>query len=337
MKKLSMLGVLLSTAFSLFAQRDYSINVVDTVKDYCSFSKVQVVDKRNNKANAGYIKTGAFNSRNELIPEGGMEKMMEQFITQTTQQAKQKDANTLLVIVRNYKITDRQVAGEIGTFYTRLHFYLGDGNKFMPVLNVDSFSQVSSGWDVTTIVQNLAAKNMSLWISKVAHNHFTLDESKAVTMEEIEHNISIEHQQYKVYNEAPKYGIYFTAQDFLANNPSDTGFMKRDFATETTHNYVFNLTKPNGKKGENLDNVSFFALFDGKKWYKKTSIGIVEMQFSNREFYFPESGKGIRANEDMMMAFGLIGVALSGKNGNVVYNMRYNPDGSYDQFVERLK
>lgn len=67
-------------------------------------------------------------------------------------------------------------------------------------------------------------------------------------------------------------------------------------------------------------------------------MGVYEMKFRNGDFYYPETGRGLRANEDMAILFGLAGVLLtSQRQRGSIYRLRYNPVINGGQFVERLQ
>lgn len=180
---------------------------------------------------------------------------------------------------------------------------------------------------------------MTEWIKLAAGKAFSPADN-GLSSAQLLATFTQEHSKYPVYTETPKRGIYYTYEEFLANTPADTGFVERHWNTEGYETYTFYTRKENGKKGNNLDKTECFAVYNGKKWFKKTSMGVYEMKFRDGDFYYPETGRGLRANEDMAILFGLAGVLLTNphaKGNGAIYRLRYNPVINGGQFVERLQ
>ena len=335
-----LLTVLFLSSLSLGAQTDYALEVTDSITSSCAFNKVEILDVRNYKEDMGYIRTGPFNAKNLLVPKAGAAAMISKFIDDMTGNATDPRPRTLLLVLRDFKITDRPVAGEMGAFYARINFYLGADDKFLPLFTVDSFFETANGWDVTKSIKRLASKKMTEWTKQAALALAPSEDASGRTTTELLQALSEEHKKHLVYTEAPKKGVFYTYEQFLSNTPADTGFVERHWKTDGYETYTFYTRKENGKKGDNLDKVNCFAIYNGSKWFKKTSLGLYEMKFKDGDFYFPETGRGLRANDDMAVMFGLVGALLTNpdaKTKGAIYRLRYDPDTNGGQFVERLQ
>lgn len=335
-----LLALLMPGAYALYAQTDYALTATDSVTGFCAFNQVEVLDARTDKEDMGYFKTGAFNAKTRLVPKQGVEVMLRRFVESITATAAEKQPATLLLVLRDYKITDRPIAGEMGTFYARINCYRKTANGYTPLFSADSFYETANGWDVTKSIKRLADRKMTAWIKAAAETRTTTDIQPTLTLEQIAIAGKEGYQKYKVYTEAPHKGIYYTYEQFLANTPADTAFVERHYRSDGYDTYTFYTRRDNGKKGDNLDKKECFALYNGEKWFKKTSIGLYEMKFKDGDFYFPETGSGIRGNDDMVVLFGLAGALFSNpsaKTKGAVYRMRYNPDTNSGQSVERLQ
>ncbi len=281
---------------------------------------------RIHKEDMGYIRTGAFNAKNLLVPKSGAGPMLQQFIMDMASHATAMKPATLLLVLRDYKITDRPVSGEMGTFYARI--------------TVDSFFETAHGWDVTKSVKRLASRKMTAWIKRAAMSAGLPDASAGRDTAQLLQAFTDTRSKYPVYMENPKKGVYYTPEQFLNNTPADTSYVERHWKADGYETYTFYTRKENGKKGNNLDKTACFAIYNGEKWFKKTSLGVYEMKFRDGDFYFPEKGRGLRTNDDMAIMFGLLGVLLTNPNtkgDGAIYRLRYNPDTYGGQFVERLQ
>lgn len=339
-RKISLLAFLFLFPLSLFAQTDYALEVTDSVTGYCSFNKIEILDARKHKEDLGYLKTGPFNAKTLLVPKAGVEDMFRKFITQMTAAASDVQPNTLLLVLRDYKITDRPVAGEMGTFYARISFYRGTASGYEPLFAVDSFFETGNGWDVTKSIKRLASKKITDWVKLAAANNIAPGAAGGLTMEQVTNDLDEARKKYKIYSEAPKKGIYYTQEQFLNNTPAETDFIEKRWNSDGYISYTFYTKKENGKKGDNLDKMDCFAVYNGEKWFKKTSLGVYEMKYKDNDFYYPEAGRGLRANDGIAVMFGLAGALLTSPNAKTngaVYRLRYDPETNGGHFVERLQ
>lgn len=342
-KFLSIIAILLLPVLRLHAssEEDFKLDVTDTIKDYAAFKEIKVLDLRSDKADLGYLKLGPFNKKVMLVPKEGITGMLEQFAIQTTQQAVLKGDAVLLIVVRDFKLTDRPTGGEMGTFYARMDFYLGAQDQFIHKLHVDSLFETANGWDVTKNVRRIASQKTMNWLKRMAEKVATGISGPAMTMEQIVISIKQEHKAYPIYNEAPKIGVYYTFEEFVNNMPGDTAFIqKNDYMDGKRISYFYK--KEEGKRrGADLDKTPCYAVYNGEKWFKKTSYGLTLMRYRDGDFYFPEVGQGLRANDDVAIMFGLVGALVaagtSGGKGNALYNIRLDPETGGGSCTERLR
>lgn len=339
-RKISLLALLFLLPLALLAQTDYVLEVTDSITGYCSFNKIEILDARKHKEDFGYLKTGPFNAKTLLVPKAGVEELFRNFITRMTAAASDVQPNTLLLVLKDYKITDRPVAGEMGTFYARINFYLGTANGFEPLFAVDSFFETGSGWDVTKAIKRLASGKMTNWVKLAAANNTAADAANRFSLEQITNSLDETRQKYKIYSETPQKGIYYTQEQFLNNTPGATDFIEKRWNADGYISYTFYTKKENGKKGDNLDKIDCFAVYNGEKWFKKTSLGVYEMKYKDNDYFYPEAGRGLRANDGMVVMFGLAGALLTSPNAKTngaVYRLRYDPETNGGHFVERLQ
>jgi hypothetical protein len=317
---------------------DYKLTPTDSILEYSIFNKVKVIDIRANKDNFGYIKTGAFNAT-KTLQSSNPEKMFQDFAETLIRPAKEQQNATLLIVIQNFKITDRPVAGELGTFYVRASFYLSDADeqdKYQPILTVDSFFETVKGWDVTKAILKIANSKMTTWVSRIAYKFQKPQDYVFRSEKEIIDSLNAK-ANYPIYSEAPKEGIYMTEEDFLNNRPQEMPLLCT--TDPTLANGLFKVYKKNekGKFKIPIYNEEWFAVYSNGKWFKQTSFGVCKMTYSNNDFYFPEAGNGLRANDDMAVMFGIVGALVSnGSKSSAIYSMRYKPGTNSGQAVARL-
>lgn len=318
--------------FPSFSQTAFTPQVTRTATAYCAFNNVKVLDIRKYKDDIGYLKVGPFNKKQILHPAGGMEELLQQFAARVTASASEKGNKELLIVVRDFMIEDRPShSSEIGTCYLRMMFYLGENNQYTACRAIDELNETGSGWDVTKGLQQLAASALTTCIlASAADTGFIAIPPQSA--ETIRNNMQQEYQNYLVYNNPAQKGIYYTFEQFINNTPADTAFVQKDYRTDYGKmSYFYTVT--NGKKDRNLDKTDCFAVYNGNRWYLKTSMGLLEMTQNNGDFYFKEIGKGyVRNDGSTMIMFGLMGVMIEqaigqkkDKKGNVLYLMRLDP------------
>lgn len=322
-------------------KEDFKLDVIDTIKDPIAFNEITVLDLRSDKTNLGYLKRGPLNQKVMLVPKEGFTEMLEQFVKQTTKQAINKGDAILLIVVRDFTLTDRPTGGEMGTFYARMDFYLGSQDRFIRQLHVDSLFETSSGWDVTKNVRRIAAQKTINWLKRMTGNTTIAVSGTAMTRTEIIAEIEQEHKIYPVYVEEQKKGVYYTVEEFLNNTPGDTAFVQRDDFMDGKKISYFYKKEEGKRRGADLDKTPCYAVYNGKKWFKKTSYGLTLMKYRDGDFYFPEVGQGLRANDDVAIMFGLVGALVaagtSGSKGNALYNIRLDPKTGGGFCTERLQ
>jgi hypothetical protein len=321
------------------SEEDFKLDVIDTIKNPIAFNEITVLDLRSDKANLGYLKRGPLNQKVMLVPKEGFPQMLEQFVKQTTKQAASKGDAILLIVVRDFTLTDRPTGGEMGTFYARMDFYLGSQDRFIHQLHVDSLFETSSGWDVTKNVRRIAAQKTANWLKRMGET--ITGEMPAMTVAEITRGIAAENKEYPIYIETQKIGVYYTLEEFLNNTPGDTAFVQRDDFMDGRKISYFYKKEEGKRRGADLDKIPCYAVYNGKKWFKKTSYGLTLMKYRDGDFYFPEVGQGLRANDDVAIMFGLVGALVaagtSGSKGNALYNIRLDPKTGGGFCTERLQ
>ncbi|MFA6059743.1 MAG: hypothetical protein WC756_16165 [Taibaiella sp.] len=342
-KILCFLAIIFLPVSGLYAasEEDFKLDVIDTIKDHTAFNEITVLDLRSNKADLGYLKLGPLNKKVMLVPKEGFTEMLEQFAKQTTQQATSKGNAILLIVVRDFTLTDRPTGGEMGTFYARMDFYLGSQDRFIHQLHIDSLFETANGWDVTKNVRRIAAQKTTNWLKRMAGNATRELSGTTMTKAEITVDITQENKIYPVYSEVQKKGVYYTLEEFLNNTPGDTAFVQRDDFMDGRKISYFYKKEEGKRRGADLDKIPCYAVYNGQKWFKKTSYGLTLMKYRDGDFYFPEVGQGLRANDDVAIMFGLVGALVaagtSGSKGNALYNIRLDPKTGGGFCTERLR
>lgn len=342
MKKLILLQALLALLASLACAAghdEFTLQPVDTIKTHTVFSQVSVIDMRVHKDDIGYLRNGPFNKKNIQVTPGGFDHMLEQFAQITAGQAPSKGDQTLLIVVRDFSMADRPIDGELGTFYSRMDFYLGKNDQYQLAAHVDSFFETTNAWDVTNNVKRLAARKMTDWLFLMS-DYKIAEGTPVSTLETIKARIAAENKAYPVYNEAYKTGVYYTLEQFLNNAPGTTEFVEKKYSTGDRNISYFYEKGEGKKKGASLEKSGCYALYNGKKWFKGTSEGLLEMKYADGNFFFPEVGYGIRKSDNAAIMFGLVGALVesaSNRKGKALYRMRLDPVTGKGNCTERLQ
>lgn len=322
-------------------EENFKLDILDTFRNSISFHDVNIMDMRIHKENAGYLRMGPFNKKNDLVTPEGFDVMLQQFAMMTTGQAAEKGPETLLIVVRDFSLADRPIQGELGTFYARLDLFLGQEGRYRRIAHVDSFFETVNAWDVTKNVRRLAARKMTDWL-RYAATYTTPDNVRqaAFTTDEIREQLAAEHGAYPVYRESPKEGVYYTLEEFLNNTPGKSEFIQKDYYMDGIRVSYFYEKEEGKKKGKSLDkDVVCYAIYNSKRWYKKTSDGLVEMKFTDNDFYFRDIGTGLKKSDDAAIMFGMVGALIEGsssRKGNALYRMRLDPVTGTGYCTERL-
>lgn len=330
----------LGTAFA-GGEEEYRLDVQDTLRANSVFHDVNIMDMRIHKEDAGYLRFGPFNKKNMLVTPEGFDVMLQQFARTTATQGA-TGTETLLIVVSDFSLADRPIEGELGTFYARMDLYLGQEGRYRHIAHVDSFFETVNAWDVTKNVRRLAARKMTDWL-RYAATYTTPDNVRqaAWTTDEIREQLAAAYKEYPVYGESPKEGVYYTLEEFLNNKPGKTEFIQKDYYMDGIRVSYFYEKGEGKKKGKSLDKeVSCYAVYNGKRWYKKTSDGLVEMKFTDKDFYFPEIGTGLKKSDDAAIMFGMVGALIEGstrRKGNALYRMRLDPATGNGSCTERLR
>ena len=309
-------------------EEKFNLKVLDTFQGPTAFRSINVYDIRANKADVGYLRTGALNRKNILITPEGFDVVLKEFGRKLMQQATPVENNELLIVVRDFSLADRPNGGEMGTFYARMDFYLGIDDRYQLLMKVDSFYETSSSWDVTENIRKLAARKTGTWLMRAAAGNRTLERSDVLSMDQLKATYESEKAGFPVYNESAKVGVYYTKEQFINNQPQDTSFVQKDYSIEGGKLSYFYEKVDGKKKGRSFDKIDCFAIFNGQKWYKRTANGMIEMKFLQGDFYFLEMGYGVKTTDEIAVMFGLVGALIasgtSGK-GKALYYMRLNP------------
>ncbi len=343
-KRLGLLAAFLSFAFNFNvladSRDDFKLQVTDSLNSNTVFNQVQVLDMREDKDNIGYLRLGAFNKKNLQVPVGGLEQMLQQFARSVAGLDAARGDKTLLIVVHNFSMADRPIEGEMGTFYGRMDFYLGKEGQYRLAEHVDSFFETTNAWDVTNNVKRLVARKMTDWLYHITNDATVPDNAPVLSLEAIKAEIGAEKDKYPVYKEEPKTGVYYTLEQFLNNAPATSEFVEKKYSMDGTNVSYFYEKGEGKKKGASLEKADCFALYNGKKWFKKTSDGLLEMKFRNGDFYFQEVGYGIKRSDNAAVMFGLIGALVestSNRKGNALYRMRLDPLTGKGFCTERLR
>jgi len=300
-----------------------------------TFSHLLVADKRSHKEDIGYALTGRFNRKAALVTSNGFDQALSIFSAGIfTHPANLAD--TLVLVLHDYRLEDNPNGDKLGTFYFRGRFYLGGNDHYKFRMAVDTLIEIKTGGDVTNAIKECSEQAVAAWLIHLGSGPgSTSDQTyslhQAVHWEELELN------KVPIYAARGSFrmGIYYTFEDFLNHTPADTPFLQVDkYVQNKYHKPGFFYKDSHGKKGDRIDSV--FAIYNGQNWYQPRGAGWSRLRYEDGHFFRREEFMGIWNSSEVSSAFvsfGLVGAVVGAivedntqhKRGTGIYDARLNP------------
>jgi len=298
------------------------------------YSTLTVMDMRPNKNDIGYVKTGMFGKVRRAVTAPSLDSCFSKYFERMLSGANKREEELLLVLY-HFKIEDQPKGTNMGTVYFDGEFYGEKNGKYKLLGEVDSLYELHAAFDATTKL--LAAVPMK--ISDLFSRFMVLkcDSNNFFSKEEALAHRRNEKLKYPIYQtDSFKKGIYYTADQFINNQPVDTPIIKEEYFTGGKKEIAYHYANKKGRKGKRVEENSFFALYDGKIWAVGINGHCEPMTFEEGDFYAKRWLTGLRNNEGTIVGVGaLFGVAGAlaaeaamgndkGK-GDALYRAKFDP------------
>jgi len=200
------------------------------------------------------------------------------------------NTKTLLIILHQFDVQDH-MKGDVVSIYINAEYYLNSGdNKYKLLFVIDDFNESKT----RNIKAEINRMFYSYFDSASSQNFLENNESKLYTEQEAGNRIETLKRQYPVYNtDNYKVGVYYTLEQFLNNNPGDTLFREDDHYVKIGDSPKFYYVDKRGWRNGRISEKDFFAVYNGKRWFKSTADGSFGMDKINGDFYFKGQKKGL--------------------------------------------
>jgi hypothetical protein len=321
------LSIIATLSISLsYAQNTFTFAIPNTYFPPPTQSgSLKVIDARTNTEDIGHLRTGAFNRYAAIQTDQSITEFFSTYYKKLNPKPGSK--YQLLLVLYNIDIHDRPSGAEVGVFQFNGDFFVGENGKYKFIRNLDTLCEVTSAWDVSHKLIDLAQTTTGTILSKLGSVTYGKEGTTYTETEAKDRRIN-EKKQFPIYNTTDyKKGIYFTADQFLQNQPVDTEFIVQDFfRNDGPRQISFYYPNKKGKKGEKIDNKTFFAVYTGSQWYVAEKYP-VRMKYENDDFIAVLPFRGIKGPEESIMLFGMVGglVAATGKETWATYTARFDP------------
>lgn len=287
---------------SSWAKKEPIVSLVPTTtfKGNVSFDSVDVVDLRLQKDKLGEV-NGTFMKRLPVTTQDSLSVSLTRFAHQIVDSAAVKQNNRLLILVHDLKFHDKaQKNQNICTIYLDADCYLADGKGYHRMLAIDSLYDYAAPRDKDMI--ETLSDNLSYLFTMMVSNMAMVKEMNSPTqsLEEILIQNTGKRNNFPVYKEPHRAGIYYTLKQFLDNTPADTNFIHDRFCPGSYcyERFYIPTKKELRYKGKNLADTTCFAIYDNGKWYRPyTKTDFKEMSFINGDFYYQSVQKGVHVED----------------------------------------
>jgi len=117
-------------------------------------------------------------------------------------------------------------------------------------------------------------------------------------------------------------GIYFTREEFLNLKPGLSAFIEEGNGDENPYPHIYYQKLEGGKRGPRIEGQSYYAVYNGKRWYKAGLYGLYQMHFIAGDFYFNAPITGLKGKETEQPQIGLVGGLLAAGINSLVNESR---------------
>ncbi|HRO42808.1 MAG TPA: hypothetical protein PL009_08230 [Flavipsychrobacter sp.] len=319
---------------------DFDFRKTQSIQAKLPFSQVRVIDKRSFKEDLGHIRTGGFNRMVRLRTQEDFNILLERYCNSLPEQKPHND-DTLLLVLHDFMIEDRPNGDELGTFYFRARFYIGSNNRYLFIREIDSIYEIRDAWDVTKRIRQIPSEKIYDYLNALTDIEKPI--ANPISVQEAVNSNDAQKEKFPIYQVSSfKKGIYSTINDFLANRPLDTPFIKTVYNAGDVKQIFFHYQNEKEKRGKSINNV--FALFDGEHWYHPSENRWLRMRYEHGEFYQYQYFEGKRNQAGDVIAasvfFGAVGGAIAGSgNSNsskCLYKARLQPASQEFKPVKRV-
>lgn len=273
------------------------------------YNHVRVIDERPDKSNLGLDKI-RFNTK-LLVTEKPFADELAEFGENLVRKIAPRADNTLLIVLHQFQV-ESNVKGFVTTLYLDADYYLSTplgGYQFL--FTVDNLTEVKTT-DVRRDINILFAH----LFNEAANIKVTLPPKDSIyTQAQAANKLADIKKQLPVYNTSNyKVGVYYTIDQFLNNTPGDTLFKEDDHYVKIGNSPKFYYVDKRGWANGRISEKDFFAVYNGKRWFKSTKDGSFGMDKIDDDFYFKAEKKSIDAyyNNSPFAAVGYISGGLVG-------------------------
>lgn len=333
MKSILTLLLVISAVLSAKAS-SYSFETTTTITGKINFTYLKVIDLRYDTSKIGVLKTGPFNSRNELHTAGNFPDELTAFISTVSKRAT-KAPDTMLLVLYDYYIQDRPNGDEMGVYHFDGDFFVGQNNSYKYLGGVDTLYEARSGWDVTNKVKQLSVDRFCAIVKMMSTKKDFASSDRTFTATEAGSYRQDACNQFASYHtDSLKHGVYYTLEDFLAQTPVDTPIIvKYEYEPGYPSRPYCCYINKKGKAGSIVKNC--FAVVTSTGAYTCSAGRFSKLKISNGQLLTPQYFKGMAntAGGAAMAGFmfGAVGylVATSATSGSqtnkALYEARLDP------------
>jgi hypothetical protein len=311
-------------AYCCAAQKTVAFNLPEdsVITTYNVYRSLRVVDMRKDKSCVGKISDAPTDDQFINIETGKpLTALLSSYFDKIS--GSKKGEHDMLLVLHNFEIMQRTYNSGLGYFHFSGDFYMaGRNGKYALVDSLDGFYQLS-GPGFPQSLTNFAGVIVYEVLNKQAARAVTqrwATQTEEDAIKRRERNKTM----HAIYQGNFKEGIYYTIDQFLKNEPSDTTILfKEGYPGESKKLYNFWYKNDKGNKGERVAEHSFFAIYSAGTWYLGGEEYVKKMWYKDGEFVTNIRSVGPKGyTEDMNSqhsttaaigggTFGLVGAAVA--------------------------
>jgi hypothetical protein len=309
------LAILIFIQLSLYAQgKTEPFGLVIPVQKLSGslYHSIVFIDTRVDSTHMGYVKTGAFDTKTNVVMREPFSEQVNRVLHGYTDQTARD--GILYLCVRNFFFTElTHTVVNTGSFHFRASLYTPVQSGYCKINEIDSFVFVKA-MDATNGLLN-GANNVVLGFIKDNLRAKPRD-TICYTLAEIRNPDSTEKSKLKLYNTSSfTEGLYSSYKSFSAQIPDN------QLTVEEKKNKIkeVRITDNSGNLVEIKPALVYALIYKGIP-YISTSFGYYPLTKRNNNFYFTGRAKD-ETDMGMAMMFGVAGALLS-ELGTSTYEMK---------------
>lgn len=252
------------------------------IKGWNQYKNMRVADMRKDTNKVGRISDAPNDNQFvKIITDKPLSTLLPSYFDKIT--GDKKGEFDMLLVLHDFEIAQRVYNSGLGYFHFSGDFYMGWNGKYALIDSVDALYQLSgpgfpqslisfAGQHMYTLLNTYASKAVSRrWATRTERDAINRREQNKAT--------------HAIYKGNFKEGIYYTLDQFLKNEPSDTSYIfKEGYPGESKKLYNFWYKNDKGKKGARVEEKSFFAIYNSGTWYLGGEEYIKKMWYRDGEF-----------------------------------------------------